>query len=76
MLMMVDFLFFLFKIYSLVEFASLFWGCRKRVSMWRQRNYYVLPYTVVRKCRLVGAVVMLNAWLLLVYAVVNVSPWN
>ncbi|XP_039966449.1 uncharacterized protein LOC120778629 isoform X2 [Bactrocera tryoni] len=60
--------------YSLSEFTSLYWGGRKRVSMWRSRKYYVIPYSVLRKCRLVGSLVMLNAWLLLWYAVINVSP--
>lgn len=42
--------------------------------MWRPRKYYVLPQKVLRKCRLMGALVMLNAWLLQTYAVVSVSP--
>ncbi|XP_065361702.1 uncharacterized protein LOC135955287 [Calliphora vicina] len=62
------------SVYSLREFTSLFWSERKQVTMWRQRTFYVLPPTVLRKCRLVGALIMLNTWLLLCYAVVKVSP--
>ncbi|XP_037896525.1 uncharacterized protein LOC119641761 [Glossina fuscipes] len=68
------------SIYSASEFARLFLGNRKQVTMWRRRTYYVLPYSVLRKCRLVGALIMLNVWLLLFYAIINVSsvlmmPW-
>ncbi|XP_023303833.2 uncharacterized protein LOC111685784 [Lucilia cuprina] len=64
------------SIYSFSEFSSLFWGTRKQLNMWRQRTFYVLPPSVLRKCRLVGALIMLYAWLLLWYAVVKVSPSN
>lgn len=65
--------FFVFQFYSFLEFCSLYWCGRKEVTMWRQRTFYVLPPSVLRKCRLIGALIMLNTWLLLCYAVVKVG---
>uniref|UniRef100_A0A1A9W592 Uncharacterized protein n=1 Tax=Glossina brevipalpis TaxID=37001 RepID=A0A1A9W592_9MUSC len=62
------------SIYSANELARLVYGNRKQLTMWRQRRYYVLSNSVLRKCRLVGALLMLSVWLLLLYAIVNVSP--
>lgn len=62
------------SIHSASELTRSFLGNRKQVTMWRRRRYYVLTYSVLRKCRLVGALIMLNAWLLLFYAIINVSP--
>ncbi|TMW41952.1 hypothetical protein DOY81_012968 [Sarcophaga bullata] len=61
-------------IHSFSEFTSVFWGNRKEMSMWRERKFYVLPSSVLRKCRLVGSLITLFDWLFLWYAVVKISP--
>ncbi|XP_030386629.1 uncharacterized protein LOC115633337 [Scaptodrosophila lebanonensis] len=59
---------------SLVEFVRIYCCPNYRISMWRERKFYVLSYDVLRKGRLVGSFIMINAWIMLFYGLMRTSP--
>ncbi|XP_075144550.1 uncharacterized protein LOC142219460 [Haematobia irritans] len=63
-------------IYSLTEFFTVLRIKNKPLVMKRERIYKLLSHSVLRKFRLLGALVMIISWVSLCYALINVLPSN
>ncbi|XP_030387886.1 uncharacterized protein LOC115634364 [Scaptodrosophila lebanonensis] len=60
---------------SMYAFAAYFFTeDPKRLTMWYNHRFYIIPRRLARQLRYVSAFVSINAWLLLAYATVFVSP--
>ncbi|XP_064555697.1 uncharacterized protein LOC135440450 isoform X2 [Drosophila montana] len=44
------------------------------LEMWRPRKFFVFDIEVLRRGRLVGALIMSYAWMLMIYALINTKP--
>ncbi|XP_030382346.1 uncharacterized protein LOC115629887 [Scaptodrosophila lebanonensis] len=61
-------------LHSIIEFIRLYCKSPKPVSMWRPRCFYTFSDLRLRRCRLLGTFLMIKAWMLLLYAVITISP--
>ncbi|XP_017000107.2 uncharacterized protein [Drosophila takahashii] len=51
------------------------WNCPCiKLSMWRQRHFYVLNQWWLRRARIVSSTIYLIAWFMLVYGIIMISP--
>ncbi|KAH8276749.1 hypothetical protein KR044_008144, partial [Drosophila immigrans] len=60
---------------SIREYIHIFWYPNCRLNMSRPRRFNVLSPEVLRKARLIGALLMCHCWVLLVYGLLTVSPY-
>ncbi|EDV99830.1 GH12190 [Drosophila grimshawi] len=44
------------------------------IDMWRSRKFFVLDIELVRQARVVGAIAMCYAWMMMIYALINIQP--
>ncbi|EDW07979.1 uncharacterized protein LOC6586235 [Drosophila mojavensis] len=59
---------------SLGECVHIYCISSQPLEMWRPRKFYVFNMEVLRMSRMVGAIIMSYAWLLMIYALVNAKP--
>ncbi|XP_017065785.1 uncharacterized protein LOC108104312 [Drosophila eugracilis] len=70
---------FLISLFGLVHHCIDLWnlwhcGCGNKLSMWRQRNFYVLNYSLLRRVRFIGNTINAISWLMLFYGIIMISP--